>query len=284
MRQASRELIDLLHGSDEFEMADLFTFTLSSGAVLRHTSAEMPVYWDGRTFDAHSLIIRRGATRIGRGLEVDGNELEIAADPAHRLEGLPWPEAALGGALDGARVLIERLFFAVGGGPVGTVMIFSGRVSDVSGSRSTVSVSVKSDIELLNVGSPRNIYQAGCMRTLYDEGCGVRRERFTVDGRVTADSAGATELRCNLTQADGWFDQGVVKFTGGRNAGLTRTVKSHRSGSLNFALRLPHPPKTGDTFKIYPGCNKTQQTCGQKFDNVIHFRGFPYIPAADTVT
>ena len=190
----------------------------------------------------------------------------------------------MGGALDGARVVIERIFFSDWATPVGAVVIFSGRVSDVSGSRSAVKVDVKSDIELLNVSSPRNIYQAGCMRTLYDGGCKVNREKFTVNGRVTANSATGTELACNLMQADGWFNQGVIKFTSGRNAGLSRTVKEHKGGRLSFALRLPFPPQSGDVFKIYPGCDKRQETCGKKFDNIVHFRGFPYIPAADTIT
>ena len=284
MKTVTRELIDLLHGSDEFLMADLFRITLSNGQILRHTNADMPVVWDGQTYEAHKLIIKRGATRVAVGLDVDSNTLEIAAEPDYRLEGLQWSEAALGGALDGARVVIERIFFSDWATPVGAVIIFSGRVSDVSGSRSAVKVDVKSDIELLNVSSPRNIYQAGCMRTLYDGGCKVNREKFTVNGRVTANSATGTELACNLTQADGWFNQGVIKFTSGRNAGLSRTVKEHKNGRLSFALRLPFPPQSGDVFKIYPGCDKRQETCGKKFDNIVHFRGFPYIPAADTIT
>ena len=284
MKTATRELIDLLHGSDEFLMADLFRITLSNGQILRHTNADMPVVWDGQTYEAHKLIIKRGATRVAVGLDVDSNTLEIAAEPDYRLEGLQWSEAALGGALDGARVVIERIFFSDWATPVGAVVIFSGRVSDVSGSRSAVKVDVKSDIELLNVSSPRNIYQAGCMRTLYDGGCKVNREKFTVNGRVTADSTTGTELACNLTQADGWFNQGVIKFTSGRNAGLSRTVKEHKGGRVSFALRLPFPPQSGDVFKIYPGCDKRQETCGKKFDNIVHFRGFPYIPAADTIT
>jgi hypothetical protein len=284
MKTATRELIDLLHGSDEFLMADLFRITLSNGQILRHTNADMPVVWDGQTYEAHKLIIKRGATRVAVGLDVDSNTLEIAAEPDYRLEGLQWSEAALGGALDGARVVIERIFFSDWATPVGAVVIFSGRVSDVSGSRSAVKVDVKSDIELLNVSSPRNIYQAGCMRTLYDGGCKVNREKFTVNGRVTANSATGTELACDLTQADGWFNQGVIKFTSGRNAGLSRTVKEHKNGRLSFALRLPSPPQSGDVFKIYPGCDKRQETCGKKFDNIVHFRGFPYIPAADTIT
>lgn len=283
MKTANQELIDLLHNSDELLMADLFTLILASGETLRYTNADSDVAWRGQIFDAHGLIISRGATRVTRDLDVDSNELGIAANSGHKLEGLPFVEAALGGSLDGARVVIERVFFRNWQTPVGTVIIFSGRVSDVSGSRNRVSVSLKSDIELLNVSSPRNIYQAGCMRTLYDGGCGVNRDAFTVNGRVTANSNNGSELVCNLTQADKWFEQGVVKFTSGRNAGLSRTVKSHEKCLLTFALRLPYPPESGDAFKIYPGCDKTQATCGGKFNNVVHFRGFPYVPAADTV-
>ncbi len=49
---SDKELIDLLHGSDEFRMADLYTITLSGGRVLRHTGADMPVVWDGQTYES----------------------------------------------------------------------------------------------------------------------------------------------------------------------------------------------------------------------------------------
>ena len=94
MKTATKELLDLLHGSDEFQMADLYTITLSGGQVLRHTSADMPVVWAGQTYEAHKLIIKRGATRIAVGLDVDSNALQIASDPDYRLEGLQWAEAA----------------------------------------------------------------------------------------------------------------------------------------------------------------------------------------------
>ena len=121
------------------------------------------------------------------------------------------------------------------------------------------------------------------MRTLYDEGCKVNREKFTVNGRVTENSQTGSELQHNLTHENGWFSQGVIKFTSGRNAGLSRTVKVHSGNTFEFALRLPYPPQAGDVFKVYPGCNKRQDTCKNKFNNIVHFRGFPYIPSADTV-
>lgn len=283
MKSASTELIELLHSNTEFVMADVFVLVLATGETLRYTAAETTVSFGGVEYRADGPIIRRDAVRTARGLETEANKLHIAAEAKHRLAGLPWAEAALGGALDGARVRIGRLFYRDWDNPVGMVTLFAGRVSDVSGSRSSVTVSVKSDIELLNAPCPRNIYQSGCMRTLYDAGCGVNRADFTVTGRVTAPSSNGAELACNLPQADGWFNQGVVVFTSGRNAGLSRTVKTHAGGRLGFALRLPYPPQAGDVFRAYPGCDKRQSTCAGKFNNVVHFRGFPYIPAADTV-
>lgn len=283
MKSASTELLDLLHNSTEFLMADVFVIILATGEVLRYTAAETAVSFRGAHYRADGPIIRRDAVRTTRGLETEANKLHIAAENQHRLAGLPWAEAALGGALDGARVRIGRLFYRDWDTPVGMVTLFAGRVSDVSGSRSSVTVSVKSDIELLNAPCPRNLYQSGCMRTLYDAGCGVRRTSFTVTGRVTAQSQSGSELASNLRQVDGWFNQGVVTFTSGRNAGLSRTVKTHVGGRLSFALRLPHLPQAGDGFTIYPGCDKRQTTCASKFHNIGHFRGFPYIPAADTV-
>ncbi len=64
--------------------------------------------------------------------------------------------------------------------------------------RSSVKIDVKSDIELLNVSSPRNIYQGGCgENALGDEGC----EKFTVDGRVTANSQTGSELITHPTHS-----------------------------------------------------------------------------------
>jgi hypothetical protein len=40
-------------------------------------------------------------------------------------------------------------------------------------------------------------------------------------------------------------------------------------------------PNTGDTFTAYPGCDKTQNTCTSKFNNLVNFGGFPYVPVPE---
>ena len=82
------------------------------------------------------------------------------------------------------------------------------------------------------------------------------------------------------------FDGGLITFTSGENAGYSREVKSVDQGSLNVSdcalyLRMPFNVNVGDRLLIFPGCDKTVQTCHAKFDNVINFKGFPHIPGDD---
>jgi uncharacterized phage protein (TIGR02218 family) len=37
----------------------------------------------------------------------------------------------------------------------------------------------------------------------------------------------------------------------------------------------------GDRVRLEPGCDKRLETCREKFDNLLNFRGFPDIPGED---
>lgn len=285
MKTASPELVALLNSSAQFIMADLFTLTLPSGTVLRYTNADVNITTGGTTFNARGPLIRRGKVRTVLGLEVDTLDLTVMADATHTIDGVPFVAAALSGALDGATVLLQRAFLtAWTEPPVGAVVLFSGRVSDVSGSRTEVRIVVKSDIELLNIKLPRNLYQASCLHTVYDAGCAVNKAAFTVGGSVTGTNGTGQWLQSNCGNGAGWFDQGVITFTSGVNAGVKRTVKAYASGQFWFALPLPKAPAVGDSFTVFPGCDKTKSICQGKFNNVARFRGFPFVPIPETAT
>lgn len=292
MKTHTPELIALLNASAQFTMADLYTITLVSGTVLRYTSADVNITRAGATFSCSGPLVHRGNVRTVLGLEVDTLDLTIspravATDmaAAHTLQGQPFIAACLQGALDGAQVQLHRAFLSDWAlPPVGEVLMFSGRVSDVSGSRSVLKVAVKSDLELLNIKLPRNLYQASCLHTLYDAGCAVNKAARTVIGTVTGVNGTGQWLQSNLGQPSAWFSQGVLTFTSGVHAGVQRTVKDHGAGAFTFALPLPGAPGVGDRFSVYPGCDKTQATCSAKFNNLARFRGFPYIPVPETAT
>lgn len=283
MKTATSALIALLNGSDQFLMVDLFTITLASGTVARYTTADVDITHGGHVFSSRGTLLKRGTVRSVIGLEVDTLDMRVFADASHLLEGRPFVACAMSGSLDGATVLLERAFLSAWTSPpVGSVTLFSGRVSDVSGSRTEVKVVAKSDIELLNIKLPRNIYQASCLNTVYDPSCAASKSAKTVSGTVTGGTTHS--ITSARSESAGWFEQGVLAFTSGDNAGVFRTVKSYADGVFGFALPLPHVPNIGDAFSVFPGCDKTQSTCASKFNNVIHFRGFPYIPVPETAT
>jgi len=263
-------------------MADLFTISLISGGVYRYTSADIPITVGLNTFLHDNVIVERGSIRSVSGIEVDTLNLEVKASNNHFIDGVQWMTAAIDGRLDGAVVLIERAFMTDWAlPPVGTLVLFSGLVSDLSATRSKIDITVKSSIERLNTKMPRNLYQASCSLTVYDSNCLVNKVAFTISSSATVNSTTGQYIQSGLANPDGWFDQGVVTFTSGGNNLLKRTVKSFIAGKFTFALELPTPPLIGDTFTVFPGCDKTQTTCTSKFNNLIRFRGFPYIPAPE---
>lgn len=227
-------------------------------------------------------IVKRGALRHKVGVEVDNLQVTLQVNPEVQQGGVPLAQFALQGGFDGARLTVQRHFAADWGvAPAGSLALFSGRVADVDASASEVRLQVKSDLEILNTKLPRNLYMAQCLHTVYDNGCQVLRASFTVPGSAAAGSS-RDQIVATLSQPDGHFDQGSLTFTSGRNAGLARTVKRQAGTGVQVVFPFPYVPEAGDTFNLVPGCDGRQATCSAKFNNIVHFRGYPYIPVPET--
>jgi len=275
--------------SEQIALADLWTITLRDGTVLRWTSADVPILAGGATFQTGPLI-RRGSTRLTSTLEVDTLDVTFETGGAAggvTLGGIPFPHAAANGALDGATVKLERAFMAEWGAVAATVHLFEGRVAGVEPKHTEVAVQVKSLLEVLDAKWPRNLYQPTCNHQLYGQGCGVPRSAHQVAGTATGGSA--TRIDWATGKAAGHYDQGVVAFTSGRNAGARRTVKTSTAAGLTVALPFVCPVQAGDAFTLAPGCSKTPQraagegrpACGD-YGNLARFRGFPWVPPPET--
>jgi uncharacterized phage protein (TIGR02218 family) len=288
VRAASGALITLLNGNSQFLIADILTLTQANGTITRFTNADFDVVANTFTFNSKGPKFNRSKTTLVVGIVVDTMTLDLMIDATMTLGGLPWPQAVAAGALDGARIVVERAHMATWGDTsAGTVIMFSGRVSEVAPSRNLIAVTVKSDLELLDVMMPRNVFQPTCVHTLYDTGCALIKATFSVAEIATAGSTASSILASAATQATGYFDLGTLLFTSGLNNGITRTVKTYTNtgGIKTFipVLAFPVAPATSDTFTVTPGCDKTKATCTNKFANGAHFRGFPFIPASAVV-
>lgn len=285
MKTISGPLAALFASNVPFAKADLYTFTFADGAVLRTTTADISLSWGGNTFASCAPSIKRTMTKLSIGVEVDSVNLTVEPASGQTIGGISWQAAARLGYLDGAAVLIETAYLTTWPTVIGALHLFSGDTSDVTPSRSAVGIMVKSALERANRQFPRNVYQSVCLHTVYDTGCALSKTSFTATGTVAASPAPTTNsFKTGNAQAAGYFDQGVVTFTSGANAGLKRTIKSYDPATgFTFALPLPVAPAIGDTISAFAGCDKRKATCGSKFNNIGRFRGFPFIPTPETV-
>lgn len=292
MRNASAGLIALLNTGTEFCTCDVLTIVLPSGTVLRYTTADIPItivsQYDGgsHTFSNAGPPFTRGATKLVRGLQI--GTLDITINPRNGVDtvgGLPWPQAAAQGYLDGSIVCLEKVIapswtdFSNG-----TLIQFLGTIGVVKPSRNAIEIEVRSPIDRLQAQFPRNVYQPTCLHTLFDSGCSLSRASMAVAGTVLTGTT-ANSIRATLAGATGYYDLGTLLFTSGANSGKQVTVRSFTAGSpaiVALIKNMLNTPAIGDTFSIAPGCDKLHPTCDAKFGNLAHFRGYPFIPKVET--
>ena len=285
MKPASAALITYLNNARvnpdvPLIMADAFTFTLLSGLVLCYTNVDVTFSYNGNTFLANSILIDGLKYKAAVGLDVDQQQITVSARSTDTISGgAPFLQALRDGSFDGCEIIRQRVFFSdhVGGTAIGAVILFKGRLGNVEEiGRTTAKLMVNSDLVLLDIDMPRNIYQPTCLHTLYDSGCTLVKNAFGTNGVV---GSGSTASVINWQGASANFVQGSITFTSGVNDGVTATVGSAvAGGSLSLLYGLESVPAAGDTFTVYFGCDHTPGTCNTKFDNLANFRGFPYVP------
>lgn len=81
----------------------------------------------------------------------------------------------------------------------------------------------------------------------------------------------------------GYFDDGVLTFTSGANDGFSREIKGYVPGQFSLQLKFPYAVEVGDTYTATPGCDKSLETCRDRFNNVVNMRAFPYLPGTDKI-
>lgn len=282
MRSASGPLQTLLNSGD-FVKADLWTFTLSGGTVLRWTDADIPLDYSGNTFNRGPVFEREGI-EDKMGLEVSTLEFTVSADDDDLVSSTPFIQLISSRGLDGANIKLERAFLPDWGQPVtGAVTRFSGKITSIGETGgNSASITASSWAILLNVSVPPNLYQAPCMHIVYDGGCGLNENSFSSTGAVASTVTNAYLFNTNLSLTTGDFDQGKILFLSGTNAGITRSIKKNTSGLIELNTPLPNTPAIGDSIKVFKGCDLSMATCSTRFNNLLRFKGTPFVPVAET--
>lgn len=290
-------LLAFLNANTQALPVDLYTFELQNGTVLHYTSTEIPLNVNGVDYIVGPTLTR-SRTRFNVGISVDTMDLQIYADSSVLVGSVGIISALAFGLFDGANVSVAHAFYNSDLAFMGSILSFAGRVGQVSTQRGQATMQVRSHSELLDIMIPGDLYQPGCKNTLYDGYCKIGRSAAGTGGVVSGGlvatnnkfATGSIPTTSWIPPgglAVRWADMGVVSFTSGLNAGVSRTVKrqtvSGGTSTLEFVSPFPYTIQVGDGFDCFPGCDKTLYTCQNKFANKVNFRGEPFIPAPESI-
>lgn len=306
MKNASAATEAIL-SSGVYYVAELWDIQLAgSGTTYHFTDGEVPLnnvtlYVPGGTlgpfnYQTGLTIVRDNITQKA-GLESGSVKVSFIPQGDSPFSpitfgGYPLQQAARYGFLDGATVTMSKFFTnppQYTGGQIdtspGAVGYFKGTLQAIDIDRFFVDVTIEDYLSLLgNQQMPKNLFSVGCFHQVYDAGCTLLKASFTVSGTISTvgDSAHFTT---NLTQADHYFELGVMTMTSGPANGQSANVSSYvnASGAISIVNPFSAAPLAGNTFTIYPGCDRQQGTCTTKFSNLAHFAGEGYMPVPETI-
>lgn len=129
------------------------------------------------------------------------------------------------------------------------------------------------------------LFSASCDAVLGDYRCQVPifpTSQFLGTGTVT-NVLSKRSFSISVANANGFLNQGSIRFTDGLNCGFSRDIRSQEGAFIVTYLPFPRAISNGDGIEFIAGCDKTSQTCISKFHNKINFRGFDHVPTNEDV-
>ena len=130
-----------------------------------------------------------------------------------------------------------------------------------------------------------DLYSPVCRATLGDSRCGspFRNSRISVVETVISRSTFSDTTLPDVPDADDYFTWGSLTWDNGANIGITVEIRSFTpaTGVIELFEDMPSDISVGDGYTMMDGCDKTAATCKSVFDNIVNFRGEPFVPGMD---
>jgi uncharacterized phage protein (TIGR02218 family) len=169
------------------------------------------------------------------------------------------------------------------------VVGWKGRLASVKPGEKSITLVFESVFTSLRRPGLRQRYQRTCPHALYGPGCNASKEDFAVSGEVTGVSGSVVTMPIAATYPNGWFTAGIIEAPDG----TMRFITNHSGSTLTLIRSLDSLSESfakqgygqgygfgygGLSVRIFPGCDRTTQTCKDKFDNLNNNGSFPFIP------
>lgn len=164
----------------------------------------------------------------------------------------------------------------------GSVSVFwKGRLASIQPSNTTLSLVFESIFTSLRRPGLRATFQRTCRFALYGRGCNLNPDDFDVAATVSTISGNTLTVPAASGQPDGYYLGGMLAAPDGTLSYIVghvgTTINLQRiSKSLIAAFALTG---AATAVTLYPGCDHSRLTCHTKFNNVLNYGGFDWIPS-----
>jgi uncharacterized phage protein (TIGR02218 family) len=235
-----------------------------------YTSADSAVVYGEKTYAP--AAISRGAVAYDQSLDTSSLDITLdrVSDPAVRFVASHPVEP----------IWVQVLRVHRDQSPMEAVVVFAGLIVSVGLSGAAANIQCAGLDKALDQQIPTFRIQTGCNATPFDAKCALDPDDYVITGVTATVSADGLVLTATgfAEYADGYFTLGHISINGHR-----RMIVEHTGQSIR--LRYPVPGMaSGDAFSAWPGCDGTIETCRDKFNNVINFRGYPDLPTDNPST
>lgn len=251
---------------------EAFKFTLG-GEIFRYTSAEDEINIGGEFYSPQA--ISRDKIENGAEAEQRTQVLNITLPGSNELVTkylsiVPSETAAV------EVFRVQRLDFPA----PEAVLLFEGIIHSVTFESDglTAKVATRPTAAATSREVPRFTYSNLCNNVLYDARCKVVENdpayQYTT-GTVSGTDENTVTVSGTAAFGDGHFTAGFIDVDG-----ELRLILDHTGNDLELLLPFGTDP-TGKTPIVQAGCDHSIQTCKAKFDNVINYGGFAFVPLKD---
>ncbi len=214
------------------------------------------------------------AIKRSDGLEPDTMDIEGALT-----SGAIGEDDLIAGRWDGARV---ALFAVDWSDPGATVPLGEGTIGAVETKDGAFTAELRGATAALD----RPVVEATapeCRAELGDRRCRVAMAgRRRIVRMVSADDQ-EVEVDEQEPTANA-YRNGLLRWLSGPNCGLESAIAASAEAVVTLRAPPPFAGEPGALVELIEGCDKSIATCRSRFDNVLNFRGEPYLPGIDLLT
>jgi len=255
---------------DTMKLAMCWDLITRSGKHLFGTDSDVPIEFNGKIYPPSSAFTRT-AIKLSMGGDIENAQIEgFLSDDAITDEDI------MKGIYDYATLdvyLVDR----ESQDSVHLLRMNLGKITFDAGS-------FKAETEGLSTYLSRKSYikyAPTCQAYFCDDKCKLNKNNYKTQCEII-QIIDSKNIVCSISLGEN-YSKGTVEFITGSNAGAVWDIDTSSGNSIRFYSPLPATAHVGDEIYVYQGCDKTFNTCKDRFNNATNFRGQPFLPGADRI-